>query len=141
VLVNTPTKDPTDKSGAEFVETVELYLLGDVLDDLQLRNAAMRTLVKKNKDWMIHPSTRIMTMIWNSTSPGSRLRQMLVDKTIIRFGRDEFEKHSANYPKDFIRAVAVALMKRVPTESCDVFAAGLDRYLEPEVSGEPDKSK
>lgn len=140
VTVNTSNKEATDKSSAEFKEIVELYLLAGILDDLQLRNAAMRTMVMKSKDWKIQPSAQVINRIWNSTSPGSLLRKMVLDKTIMRFSRSEFEKDSADYPKDLLHSMAVALMKKVATVSCDVFVAGLDEYLEPEVSGDSDKS-
>jgi hypothetical protein len=66
-------------AGEELREIVYLYLLGDVLDDLQLRNAAMRAIVTGLKDWNVQPSCNLINHIWDSTPPGSLLRNMLVD--------------------------------------------------------------
>jgi len=66
---------------------------------------------------------------------------MIVDHTIMRFSRNEFEKQSAEYPRDLLQSVAVALMHKAPGADCEAFIAGLDGYLEPEVSGDSDKSK
>lgn len=48
-------------------DTIDLYLLGDVLDDLLLRNTAMRTLVIHIPVWNVIPSVRLVNHIWAST--------------------------------------------------------------------------
>lgn len=141
VGVNGSTTDGINKASAELQETAELYLLADVLDDLQLRNATMRTLALKNKIWLIHPSAALIKQVWDSTTSGSLLRKMIADHTIMRFSRNEFEKHSAEYPRDLLQSVAVALMHKTPHVSAEAFVAGLDGYIEPEVSGDSGKSK
>jgi hypothetical protein len=80
VNVNKSTKgDVNLADGEEFRETVDLYLLGDVLDDLQLRNNAMRAIVTGLKDWNVQPSCKLINHIWDSTPPGSLLRAMIAD--------------------------------------------------------------
>jgi hypothetical protein len=66
---------------------------------------------------------------------------MIVDMTVMRFSREGFEMHSAHYPKDALQAIAIALMHKVAVLFHDTFVAGLDGYLEPEVSGKPEKVK
>jgi hypothetical protein len=141
VGVNGSTTSGTSKASAELRQTTELYLLADVLDDLQLRNAAMRSLVLKSKVWLIQPSVALIKQVWDSTPSGSLLRKMIVDHTIMRFNRKIFEKQSVDYPKDLLHSIAVALMQKAPGADCETFIAGLDGYLEPEVSDNLVQSK
>jgi hypothetical protein len=142
VSVNgSPGSSAADKASAELNETTELYLLGDVLDDLQLRNAAMRAWVLKTKIWNIQPATSVINQVWDSTLPGSLFRKMIVDHTIMRFDRGGFEQLSEHYPKDLLHSIAVALMKKIPTVNADTFVAGVNGYLEPEISVKHDGAK
>jgi hypothetical protein len=129
----------------EFAETVDLYLLGEFLDDLRLRNAAMRALVTNSKLWIIQLLPKLIDQIWKSTLPDSLLRKMIVDATVSRaldpMYTSGFEQHSEDYPKDFLRCVAVASMKKLPFIGSTAFASGVSKYLEPKVKDEPNSSK
>jgi len=126
----------------EMRETVGLYLLGDVIDDILLRNAAMRVLVTQSKVWMCQAQTDLLNHIWESTPPKSLLRKMIVDKTIMRLDRGSMTDDTmADYPKDMLHCIARALMMKSTHVTYDVFASGLDGYLEPETSNDPEKPK
>jgi hypothetical protein len=132
IPVNRSSSDNVAKMACdEYDETVELYLLGDVLDDLLLRNAAMRALVAGKGEVRVYPGSKIATRIWDSTPPGSRLQRMVVDMTIKCMSR-EHTKNLDGYPDDMLRSIAIAFLERVPTVSDEAFVSKLDDYLEPE---------
>jgi hypothetical protein len=126
----------------KFREIVELYLLGGFLDGLPLRNTAMRTLVTNFKNWGVQPSIDVINQVWDSTAPGSHLRQMIVDETIMRLDRNGVtDELMADYPKDMLHNIARTLLRKSAHVSFGVFASGLEEYLEPEASNEVEKSK
>ena len=90
----------------EFTEMVDLYLLGEYLDDLRLRNAAMKALITNGKLWAIQLRPGLVDHIWKSTLPDSFLRKLIVDATIWRgldpISASGFEQHSAEYPQNFL---------------------------------------
>ena len=90
----------------EFTEMVDLYLLGEYLDDLRLRNAAMKALITNGKLWAIQLLPGLVDHIWKSTLPDSFLRKLIVDATIWRgldpISASGFEQHSAEYPQNFL---------------------------------------
>lgn len=137
----TVNNNPENGNGGAFDNLIDLYLLGDVLDDIKLRNNTMRSLVAEIKAKMLHPRISVIKQIWDSTPSRSLLRKMIVDATVMCYNRDTFEKDIADYEKEVLEAVAVALIQKVPIVGCDKFVDGLEGYLEPEVSDEPDKSK
>lgn len=120
-------------SGQEFRQTVELYLLGDVLDDLHLRNEAMRTLVEKGREWKFHPPPDLMNRIWDLTAPESQLRKMIVDKTIMRLDR-ACTSQVVDYPRGLLQSLTMSLLDRVGLVSQAQFESGLHKYLHSETS-------
>lgn len=115
----------------EFRQTVGLYLLGDILDDLVLRDEAMKTMVTKP----MASDGALVGQIWDSTTLGSRLRQMIVDAIIMGGTRNKQPGDLSNYPKELLQTLTVSLLGRVPTVSKEKFVAGLGAYLEQSTSG------
>jgi hypothetical protein len=141
IAVNKPTQDCVRKFALEeYREAVELYLVGDVLDDLLLRNTAMRTLVTKRKVWQVQPDLATIHQIRDSTPPESRLRQMIVDVTIKRMHRANIDE-VASYPADLLKCIALKLLQQVPTVFNEAFVSRLDDYLEPEGGENSGRSK
>jgi hypothetical protein len=142
VNINKSIKGDAKLAAAEELrETVYLYLLGNVLDDLQLRNAAMRALVTGLKDWNVQPSCNLINHIWDSTPPGSLLRNMLVDFILKRWDSSFIKENvMAQYPTDLLATIAHRLLRESyfsRSMSYEVFAAGLSGYLEPETRSKP----
>jgi hypothetical protein len=141
ITVDVTTADLSNaKAYEEFAKAIDLYLLGDALDDLLLRNTAMRILVTKRGVWRVHPRIVTVNRAWNSTSPGSRLRRMIVDMTVQRMNRVN-TKDLDSYPQDLVKAVAMSSLQKIPTGSDAAFVSGLDNYLEPEGGEDPGKGK
>lgn len=114
---------------------IDLYLLGDVLDDLLLRNTAMRSLVIHIPGWSVIPSVGLVNHIWASTPAGSPLRRVIIDIIVKRVGRANLEHCvTVDHPAEFLHDTAVALLKQVPTVSAERFISGMNGYLEAEPS-------
>jgi hypothetical protein len=71
--------------------TIDLYILGDVLDDIRLRNAAIELL------FMLEPSSEhglpsidTVEKMWTQTPPNSFLRNMYVEKYVFRLEAEYF---------------------------------------------------
>lgn len=113
---------------------VDLYLLGDLLDDIQLRNSTTRTLYniltdEKSKSL---PSTAINDKVWSSTPSGSLLRKLLVDSTITSLEKDEFAKSVATDPPEFVQEIAVALFRKLDGADLPKALGDGSQYLEQE---------
>jgi hypothetical protein len=112
----TLTNTLTEK-GAEHEHLIDLYLLGDRLDDIQLRNEANKKLFASMRKVDAVPGHGITMRVWESTMPGSLLRKMLVDMVILRFSRTLFAESVSLYHPEFLQEVAVAAVNAAPTES------------------------
>ena len=122
-------------------DTIDLYLLGDLLDDLLLRNTAMRTLVIRLPVWNVIPSVGLVNHIWAFTPTGSPLRQVIIDTIVKRVGRASLGHCvTADHPAEFLHDIAVVLLKQVPTVSAERFISGMNGYLEAEPSNDNAKS-
>jgi hypothetical protein len=86
---------------------VKLYVLGDTLDDLPLRNSTMRILV--NSNYQLGP--RSITWAFENTPPASLMRKQLVRVAATRWNRENYIKHEELYPIDFVRSLALQLMQ------------------------------
>lgn len=120
---------------------VDLYLLGDVLDDLLLRNAAVRTLVINIPIWNVIPSINLVNHVWASTPTNSPLRRVIVDVVVKRVGRASM-RHcvTLDHPPEFLHSIAVASLNQLATVSAENLISGLYGYLEPEPSNTVAKS-
>jgi hypothetical protein len=117
-------------AGKEQGELIKLYVLGDKLDDLALRDQVMKTLVNMN----VQTYAASVTWAFEHTPPTSLLRTMLATFAAMRWNRAGFEKESANYPHEFVRAVAVFLMHQTEKDKSDhgSFLKKLPSFLEVE---------
>jgi hypothetical protein len=112
----------------EQAKFCELYLLADTLDDVKLRNRVMEILVTTARGL---PHANTMWRVYDRTICTSLIREMLVDKAIMRLSRGDFAKDASEYPPEFVQEVAIQLMGHQPITSRDRFAARLPFYQEP----------
>ena len=87
---------------------IRLYLLGDFLDDIRLRNATIRALTK----YGICPSVENCNLIFEQTTPASPLRKWTADAIIFLAHRYKFEAMSVLYDNDLMLQIAIMLMHR-----------------------------
>lgn len=111
----------------DVAKYVELYLLGDRLDDIGLRNKTMRTLVLET-----HATARPITAnrVWDNTPGNSPIRRMIVDRAIALAPRTLLACSLTKYPKEFVEQVAQLLLQDTPTKDREHFNEKLASYLE-----------
>lgn len=115
---------------------LDLYLLGDSVDDIRLRNKMMEMLVGLR---IVTSSGRAFALasvpqikhIYERTPVNSPLRRMLIDKHVARLKCCSLAKYVAEYPAEFVQDMAVAYSKVVKRTPLEDFKAKLPSYLEP----------
>ena len=109
---------------------IKIHLLGDVLDDIELRNQSMQKLVdlfKKTPPVMEFETTRL---VFEQTKSQSLLRKWLIDMFVLRHNRDDFAKHVGAFPAELVQQVAVISMQQTKTISMEAFLEKTSDYLE-----------
>lgn len=88
------------QQASEWKQLIDLHLLGETLDDVQLRNHSITVLFQsmRNQNMIPHPSG--LTLIWESTPPRSQLRKMLVHAVISRLNSEVFVKNMEEFPRE-----------------------------------------
>ena len=109
---------------------IDLYLLGDKLEDIKLRNKTLKALHSYATIDNINPNYHNITKIWHSTPPSSLLRTWILDLTISRLRRKSFEDNLTDYPSDFVRELALKALQKIPTIAPKEFQAKLPLYVE-----------
>jgi hypothetical protein len=130
----TPSTREDEKQNKRYKRDmfIDLYLLGDVLDDIQLRRVATCAVFKILEVGGKLPNPDIIAVIWSSTPPGSLFRKQLVDYTVARIRLDTFIHLMPQYPLEFVQEVAVAALRKSPSvKMVDAMGDG-SQYLEPE---------
>lgn len=115
---------------------VSLYLLGDSLDDVQLRNLATQRFCTSLEAGDSLPSTPTYADIWASTPPGSLFRKQIIDIVVARQTCDSLAKGIAGYPPELVQELAIAAMSRAPVLTWKAATADKHKYLEPEVAND-----
>jgi hypothetical protein len=126
---------PEDEAAANIAELdlfVELYLLGDSLDDVQLRNLATQRFCNCLEGTNKLPPPLTYVKIWSSTPSGSLFRKQLVDIVVARYERDTMAKTIAQYPSEFIQEFAIAAFFKAPLTTWEAAIGDNTKYLEPE---------
>lgn len=121
-----------DEKMGEFQLLIDLYLLGDKLLDIQLRNQANIALFKSMQKVNSVPDVRLTTLVWESTVSGSLLRKLLVDVIVWRFDRDSYAGSISRYPAEHVQEVAVAVLRATSILSWEQMAQKLSPYEEAE---------
>jgi hypothetical protein len=86
---------------------IELYLLGEFLNDVKLRNATMRLLVASVHTYKTFPKVGSIKSIWNNTAPNSLLRSWIVDVAAKYYDKAAFAEHALTFPAEFVLQVAL----------------------------------
>lgn len=105
-----------DKS-AEKALLIELLILGDRLDDIDMRNQAKPMLLDSMERHDSLCGYELVHRIYASTLPGSLARKMLVDVAVSRLTRSNFAENISNHPVEFVQGVAIAALEFAPVIS------------------------
>lgn len=106
---------------------VEMYILGDALDDVRLRNRVIQTLVLETK---VLPNSKTIKRIWENTLDGSHIRKMIVRRAVLRTERAPLANALKDYPADLVLQLAGSLLELVPEKDKKSFEQELPSYLE-----------
>jgi hypothetical protein len=108
---------------------IDLYLLGDMVDDRGLRNEAMSGLQTHtcNRKRSLKPIS--ISRIWENTAEGSLLRKWAFDRVLLK-QRNTFEQNVAECPPEFVQQIAVKLMQQTSNISATDFLAKTQEYQE-----------
>lgn len=117
-----------DTRNRNVAKHLELYFLGDVLDDVRLRNKVMQILVLDTDN---APCLQTIARVWEKTPEDSPVRRMIVDRAVLRTKRENLIANMTRYPANFVQHVAVKLLQEVSTKEKEVFQAKLPSYLVP----------
>jgi hypothetical protein len=111
---------------------IKLYLLGDFLDDVRLRNATMRLLVASVHTYKTSPRVVSIKSIWNNTAPNSLLRSWIVDVAARYYDKATFAEHAVTFPAEFVLQVALKLLPVQHVGVTGSFLRQVSKYLEVE---------
>jgi hypothetical protein len=92
-------------------ELIELYLLGDVLEDVKLRNKIIHLLNTNINTSDHHLDPHLCELIWDNTTSNSLLRKWTVDSIITNMNSSGFESSSSLWPADLVLQIAIRFMK------------------------------
>lgn len=124
VTPNTTLEPPTlvSKLNAAlevYDELIELYLLGDFLNDVKLRNEVIKSLNRHAIGAMCFLEAVQLHSIWNNTPSDSLLRTWVVDAFISLNSSDILDFFGKDYPADFLLRVASQAMERITDHGAD----------------------
>lgn len=108
---------------------INLYMLGDMLDDKDLRNNVIVALQNGSYKARKITGTSHICHIWENTKESSMLRKWALDAILLR-KRSSFEESAMKYPPDFVRQIAVKLMQQTPATRSADFLAKTREYQE-----------
>jgi hypothetical protein len=98
-----------DRGFARVRPLVEFYLLGDVLDDIGVRNEVIR-LLTMHHGYNPGLSTQICHSICDNTLSNSPLRERMVDVISSLISPQSFEKSASHLPAYLVLQVAIRAM-------------------------------
>lgn len=116
-------------SRSHLYGTVELDLFGDTFEDVKLRSETLRafdTYVTRDK---VRSSVRMVQVIWDHASPSLPIRKWLLDAVVMRFSRADLKRNVAEYPEEFVQAIAVKLMEERPPTTREALYRKFPRFL------------
>jgi hypothetical protein len=93
-------------------ELVELYLLGDVLKDVELRNRTLRLLYRHFGECNTTLTAEQCHTVWEHTASASSIRKMVVDHIATVMTPELFRECRAEYPTDLALEIALMFMNR-----------------------------
>lgn len=112
---------------------MDLYILGDVVDDYQLRNATMRRLIANIRKGIENFKSDQVAKVYAATMTGSPLRQFLINWTLRSFDRDHIKLHIAQQPAEFAQELLLAALDQIETDEDYETSHWMMAKFEPEI--------
>lgn len=130
---NTLVIAPKD-SWSHLYGTVELYLFGNTFEDVKLRNETLRAFSAYVTRDKVRSGVRMVQVIWDHASPSLPIRNWLLDEVVMRFSRAYLRRNVAEYPEEFVQAIAVKLMEERPPTTREALYRKFPRFFEVETN-------
>ena len=121
----------TDDVNKQQNTLMDLYILGDVLDDYQLRNATLKRLIANTQNGLRLNSEQLHK-VYEFTMAGSPLRKFLVHWVLMTFEHDDIKAHIARNPAEFVQELAVVAVEQVESVEVEEAFEVLMEMFEPE---------
>lgn len=128
--VTATQEEESEEKAAEDKRLMEIYVLGDTLDDVALRNRVVLMFWKRMRSYKFLPSAEVWQWVWGSLPQGSLMRRMVVDVLVSRLCRKDFALKVSQYPPELVQEIAVATMEATPTKTWDHIAERVQQYQE-----------
>lgn len=121
--------DPMDVVLSALDAAINLYLVGDFLDDVHLRNHIMEALFIHRLGYL--PHVKMLKNLWARTTPASLLRKIFVEKIVVCGSRETFAMNISKYPAELVQEVALSSLTRLGTKDAATSSSKLESFLEP----------
>jgi hypothetical protein len=108
---------------------IDLFLLGDMVDDRNLCNKTMDALQANNRSTLASPTTFEIARIWENASEGSMLKKWVLDLYVLR-SKPYFADDVAQLPSELVMQIAVKLMEQTTSVTPAAFLAKSHEYQE-----------
>lgn len=102
----------TEDPDLQLSGLIDLFILGDVLDDYQFRNATMEQLIATTLGSTHSFSFEQLDKVYAATVAGSPLRLFVVWWLLVNMNHRHFKSNVAQYPAELVQEVAVANLER-----------------------------
>jgi hypothetical protein len=122
----------TDDIDKQQAKLMDMYILGDVVDDYQLRNATMKRLIANTRKDIKTLTREQVHKVYEATTTGSPLRKFIVNWLLTGFDRDDIKASIASEPAEIVRELALAALERVEPEDDEKVFEFLTGMFEPE---------
>jgi hypothetical protein len=96
----------------QLAELIGMFILGDVLDDYQLRNATMERLITTVLGGTHVFGLDQLDRVYAATVAGSPLRQFVVWWMLVNVSHDSLKADIAQYPAELVQELALASLER-----------------------------
>lgn len=96
----------------QLADLIGMFILGDVLDDHQLRNATMQCLITTTLGSTHSFSVDQLDKVYAATPVGSPLRQFVVWWLLVNVKHDSLKDNVAQYPEELVQELALASLER-----------------------------
>jgi hypothetical protein len=112
----------TDDLDTQQVRLMDLYILADVIDDYQLRNATIKRLIANARKGIKNFPREQLLKVYAATMAGSPLRQFIVNWALTTFDRDNIKSYISHEPVEFVQELAVAAVEQdAPMDADEAF--------------------
>jgi hypothetical protein len=101
-------------------DLIELFLLGDVLDDVKLRNEVIQLLTTHIQNSDDHLTADHCKLIWDHTTSNSTLRKWTVEAIVTSMHAIYFESDGASWPTDLALRIAIHFMHKREDDDTDL---------------------